>query len=114
MLEHTKKRPIKITFTGPADNRQKAIRALKRLGYIETIDSVPWRDAFPDVTDEQLPGISLKGARLKEGMTQKKLAEMTGIKQHHISEMENHKRSIGKKNAVRLAEALNIGYKVFL
>ncbi len=39
---------------------------------------------------------------------------MTGVKQHQISEMENHKRSIGKKNAMRFAKALNVSYKVFL
>jgi len=114
MLEHTKKHPIKITFTGPPDNRQKAVRALEKLGYIETTGSVPWRDAFPNLTDEQLPGVSLKGARVKEGITQKQLAEIAGVKQHHISEMENHKRSIGKKNAKKFAEALKINYKVFL
>ena len=114
MLEHTRKRPIKITFAGPAGNRQKAIQALKKLGYVETADSVPWRDAFPDLTDNKLPGVSLKGARVKEGITQNQLAEMTGVKQHHISEMENHKRSIGKKNAKKFAEVLNMNYKVFL
>ena len=114
MLEHTRKRPIKITFTGPPGNRMKAVHALKKLGYIETTESVPWRDAFTDLTDEQLPGVSLKGARIKEGITQKQLAEMTGVKQHHISEMENHKRTIGKKNAKKFADVLKISYKVFL
>jgi plasmid maintenance system antidote protein VapI len=66
------------------------------------------------LTDEQLPGVSLKGARVKEGITQKQLAEMTGIRQHHISEMENHKRPIGKKNALKFAKALGTNYKVFL
>ncbi len=84
------------------------------MGYVETTESAPWRKAFPDLTDEQLPGVSLRGARVKEGVTQKRLAEITGVKQHHISEMENHKRSIGKKNAEKFAEALKISYKVFL
>jgi DNA-binding XRE family transcriptional regulator len=109
-----KKRPIKIAFTGPVGNREKAIAALHKLGFVETTDSVPWREAFPELTDEQLPGVSLKGARVKEGITQKQLAEMTGIRQHHISEMENHKRSIGKKNALKFAKALGTSYKVFL
>jgi plasmid maintenance system antidote protein VapI len=39
---------------------------------------------------------------------------MTGIRQHHISEMENHKRPIGKKNALKFAKALGTNYKVFL
>ena len=43
-----------------------------------------------------------------------KLAELTGIPQRHISEMENGKRPIGKEMAKRLGKALNIGYKVFL
>jgi ribosome-binding protein aMBF1 (putative translation factor) len=114
MLEPMKKRPIKIAFTGPVGNRERAIDALKKLGFVESTDSVPWREAFPDLTDDQLPGNSLKGARVKEGIAQKQLAELTGIKQHHISEMENHKRSIGKKNAMEFAKALDISYKVFL
>jgi len=114
MLEHTRERPIKISFTGPQGNRQKAIQALKKLGYVESADSVPWRDAFPDMADDKLSGISLKGARVKEGITQKQLADMTGVKQHHISEMENHKRSIGKKVAKKFAEVLNVSYKIFL
>ena len=113
-MEHTRKRPIKISFTGPPGNRQKAIQALKKLGYVESIESLPWREAFPDMADEKLPGVSLKGARTKEGITQKQLAEMTGIKQHHISEMENHKRSIGKKVAKKFSEVLNVSYKIFL
>jgi len=66
------------------------------------------------VTDDTLPGVTLKGARVKEGITQKQLAEMTGIKQHHISEMENHKRPIGKKIAKKFSESLNVSYKIFL
>jgi DNA-binding XRE family transcriptional regulator len=114
MLEPMKKRPIRLTFTGPITNRQKAIEALAKLGFVETAETLPWREAFKDLTDEELPGISLKGARTKEGLTQKQLAAATGIKQHHISEMENHKRPIGKKNALKFAEVLNISYKVFL
>ena len=49
-----------------------------------------------------------------EGLTQAQLAEKIHIKPHHISEMENGKRTIGKEMAKRLAKALNTGYKVFL
>jgi transcriptional regulator with XRE-family HTH domain len=46
--------------------------------------------------------------------TEKQVAELTGIAQHHISEMENGKRPIGKETAKKLAKALNIDYRVFL
>ena len=59
-------------------------------------------------------GVAIRGARGKEGLTQKQLAELTGIAQHHISEMENGKRPIGKESAKKLAKALNIDYRVFL
>lgn len=114
MLEPMKRHPIEITFQGPYGNRQKAIRALSKLGFVEKTDSVPWREAFSDISDEELPGACLKGARVKEGVTQKQLAEMTSVRQNHISEMENAKRTIGKKNAVRFGKALNINYKIFL
>jgi len=54
------------------------------------------------------------GSRLKEGITQKELSELTEILQSHISEVENGKRQIGKKRAKILAKALNVGYKVCL
>ena len=114
MLEHTKERPIEIRFLGPMANKAKAIEALKPLGFVDASDSVPWRELFPEYEDEELPGVCLAGSRLKEGMTQKELSEMTGIPQSHISEMENGKRPIGKKRAKILAKALKVGYRVFL
>jgi hypothetical protein len=114
MLESMKKRPIEIVFRGPVENRRKAVEALKGMRFVEATDSRPWREAFPELTDEQLPGVSLKGARIKEGLTQKKLAVMTGIRQHHISEMENYKRAIGRKNAIKFAKALKTSHKIYL
>jgi transcriptional regulator with XRE-family HTH domain len=52
--------------------------------------------------------------RGKEGLTQKQLADRIGIAQHHVSEMENGKRTIGKEMAKKLAEVLNVDYRVFL
>jgi len=54
----------------------------------------------------------LQGARGCEKTTQAELAEKIGVKPHHISEMENGKRAIGKNMAKRLSRALNTGYKV--
>ncbi len=118
MQERTKKRHTKesvvLTFQGPALNRQAAIDSLSRLGFVDTTDSIPWRKAFPEFEGNE-SGTVLRGARLKEEMTQKELAEKTGIPQRHISEMENGKRSIGKNRAEKLATALNVpDYRVFL
>jgi len=114
MLEHTKKLPIELKFIGPPTNKNRAIAALKSLGFVNVSDSVPWRDLFPEYSDEDLPGVCLAGSRVKERLTQKQLSELTGIPQSHISEMENGKRPIGKKLAKILAKALNVGYKIFL
>jgi plasmid maintenance system antidote protein VapI len=74
-----------------------------------------WREAFPDITDTELPGRILKGARYREGLSQVKLPELTGIPQRHISEMETGKRPIGKNNAIKIGKALNLAsYKVLL
>ena len=76
-------------------------------------DAVPWRDALPFEAD-QLPGVCLAGARHREGISQRKLADLTGIPQRHISEMENGKRPIGKERAKVLAKALGTDYRMFL
>lgn len=67
-------------------------------------------EVFPDFHI----GHALRGLRSREGLTQKQLAEMIGVKPSHIFEMENGKRSIGKNMAKRLAKALRTEYKVFL
>jgi len=118
MLERTKKRhtdqTIVLTFRGPESKRQAAVDSLARLGFVDASDSVPWRKAFPEF-DGNESGTVLRGARLKEEMTQKELAEKTGIPQRHISEMETGKRSIGKKRAENLAVTLRVpDYRIFL
>jgi DNA-binding XRE family transcriptional regulator len=117
MQAHTKKHPtetVELRFIGPVVNIARAIESLKPLGFVDTSDSVPWRDAYPECSEEQLIGKALAGARYREGLTQMKLAELVGIPQRHISEMENGKRPIGREMAKRLEKALGISYKVFL
>lgn len=117
MLEPTKKRrtdTVEIRFRGPADKMDEAAKMLSRLGFVDAEAPTPWREAFPEYSDEQVPGVSLAGVRYREGMSQRKLAELTGIPQRHISEMENGKRPIGKERAKKLAEVLHTDYRVFL
>ncbi len=89
MLGHTKRRStektVVLTFRGPESKRQTAIDTLARLGFVDTSGSTPLRDAFPEFEGNE-SGTVLRGARLKEELTQKALAEKTGIPQRHISE----------------------------
>ena len=97
--------------------------ARMKMHHIESIDTPvlgaketkSWRETFKEdierFTEQRL---TLKGLRAKEGMTQKQLAEILGIHTHHISEMENGRRPIGKAMAHRLAKALHVGYRIFL
>ena len=51
---------------------------------------------------------------MTENLTQKELSDRIGIKQVHISQMENNKRPIGKEMAKRFSKVLYVDYRVFL
>jgi DNA-binding XRE family transcriptional regulator len=81
----------------------------------KTEDSIPARQVLPDLADDTMrPATVLRGARYKAGLTQKSLAKRLGVHQHHLSEMENGKRPIGKQMAKRFAEALSCDYRLFV
>jgi DNA-binding XRE family transcriptional regulator len=76
---------------------------------------IPWRKAFKEEIEAYgESGLILRGSRHKAEMTQKDLAHVLGVSQHHISEMENGKRPIGKVMAKRLAEVFKCNYRIFL
>ena len=79
-------------------------------------DDSEWIDAvkYFDLDNPDKKGAFIKGARYRESLTQKQLSDKTGIPTRHISEMENGKRTIGKLNAKKLADALNCDYRRFL
>jgi DNA-binding XRE family transcriptional regulator len=105
---------VELRFRGPRQRKNKAIQALRDLGFSYISDAVPFEAAFPEYDEREKPGIVLAGIRMREELTQAELAERTGIPQSHISEMESGKRPIGAKTARILGKALNVGYKVFL
>ncbi|MDA8138597.1 MAG: helix-turn-helix transcriptional regulator [Desulfobacteraceae bacterium] len=109
---HTK--TIELHLRGPAENAEKATQILKKLGFVDTTDSVPWRDAFLEFTEEEGPAVCLRAMRRREGLTQKELSARADIPQAHISLMERGKMPIGVTRARRLGKALNAGYKIFL
>ena len=117
MQGHTKKRPtekVELRFAGPPAKKEEAVRRLQELGFVDVSSSIPWREAFPEFSEEPEYSVALRGARVKEGLTQKELSRGTKIPQSHISAFENGKLEIGKERAKRLAEALNVDYRVFL
>lgn len=59
-------------------------------------------------------GFKLSTYRWNAGLTQKELAEKTGISRTNISLMENDKRPIGVAVAKKLAPVLNRNYKDLL
>lgn len=79
----------------------------------ETVDpfSTEW---YRNIADKTTPGDRLNTERFKASMTQMKLAELTGIPQHHISEMEHGKRPIGRETAGKLAKVFKTDYRYFL
>ena len=77
------------------------------------VTAVPAEKVEEEFADNSI-GTILQGIRFREGLTQVDLSKNTGIPQRHISEMENGKRTIGKLNARRLAETMDVDYRIFL
>jgi DNA-binding XRE family transcriptional regulator len=116
MRVHTKKHPTDELVTVTLRVRRSKVPQLQR--YAESLEtkkecSYSIAEVFPEYVGREQE-VALRAYRNRECLTQKQLAELTGIPQHHISEMENGKRSIGKERAKRLAEALHCDYRQLL
>ena len=79
MLEPMKEHYIEARFKGPPEKIEELTRFSRTLGLDESTDSLPWQDLFTDLDDEPSYSVALKGARGKEGLTQKELAKKAGI-----------------------------------
>jgi DNA-binding XRE family transcriptional regulator len=118
MQELTKKHPTEETVTLRLRVHPLNVERIRR--YVARIeqgeaDTITLDEFFErHFTDEAKASVCLRGARGKEELTQRQLAELTGIPQRHISEMESGKRVIGKETAHKLAKALNCDYRIFL
>jgi DNA-binding XRE family transcriptional regulator len=77
--------------------------------------SIPAEIVLPDLDDPvKGPASALRGSRYRAGLTQKQLADKSGIRQHHLSEMENGKRIIGKATAQKLAGVFDCDFRIFM
>ena len=118
MLERMKKlrteKLLEARFIGSRDQIVKLRDYAKEIGLIEATETVTVAEAFPGY-EENPQGMVLKGARHREGLTQREVAELTGIPQRHLSELENGKRQMGREWARKLAVALNVSdYRMLL
>lgn len=120
MSAHAKTHPTEIiikskkgtkTFQVPKKAETQILSLLKEF----ESERVPWREALSsEIASFTEVGLALRGARQKENLTQKELADKMGIEQSHVSQMEHGKRPIGKAMAKRFSKVLNIDYKIFL
>lgn len=77
--------------------------------------AIPWEQVAADrIAKYKKSGLVLRGARYREGISQKDLAKRCDISQDNLSRMENGKRTIGEKVAKKLAKALNIDYRLLI
>ena len=107
-----------VTKKPPTDDmvtmrlRVHRLNAPKIKAYADAVEAGEERtysvaEVFPEYLGKENQ-IALRAYRTRENLTQKQLAELTGIPQHQISEMENGKRTIGKERARKLATALRM------
>lgn len=101
-------------FLVPKLQADNVVRILENFE-VDEQSSVSWQAPVQDLIDSYTePGVALRGAREKEGLSQTAVAQKLGIPQPNVSEMESGRRPIGKKMAKRLSKILKINYKVFL
>lgn len=111
---------MEVTFKGGGKPRTFVIPAVlgrKLEAMLEDAheDFIPAEEVLPVLKDDvQRPATVLRGLRYRQEMTQKQLADALGIRQHHLSEMENGKRPIGKAMAKKLAQALEADWRTLL
>ena len=107
-------------LSGASDAKKKLIE-FKNFCEKKALEITPWEDAtsWEKMAADRIKrytkaGLALRGARLREELSQKALAKRCGISQENLSKMENGKRPIGEKAAKKLAKALRINYELLL
>ena len=108
--DHKSKKSYNISLA----HQKELERVLEK--YSEDDDTpVAWEVLAKDRIEKyKKSGLVLRGMRYREGLSQKHLAEASGITQNEISNIENGKRTVGKKVAEKLAKALNFDYRMLL
>ena len=121
MLELTKESNanglIKFSFEIPKEDESRMETAVKALFNFIRSKQDKADDGYVSAEEALgpvVPARILHGFRIRDGLTQKQLAEAVGMKQHHISEIETGKREISKSAAHKFADFFKTSYKAFL
>ncbi|TVQ98283.1 MAG: hypothetical protein EA399_10960 [Desulfovibrionales bacterium] len=64
---------MEVVFRGPAAHLNDAATAMAALGFERMDLSRPWREYFPEISDQTLQSVCLRAARTRVGITQAKL-----------------------------------------
>ncbi len=118
----TKKVTCKVVIEIPGKTKKLAFVSTKHLQKLEDFlekygesESVSWEELAKNrIAKYSKPGLALRGARYREGLSQKALSKRSGISQENISKMENGQRIIGEKVAKKLAKALRIDFELLI
>ena len=90
----------------PIDSFDLVAALVTRLGG-RIVDEADDTVTIPPIPESERVGRMLKGLRLREGLTQKELAEALGVPQSHISAYEKNKRPIPAAKAEQLGTLLH-------
>ncbi len=104
-------------LVGSTDSNPDLIDAIYLLAKMhKTSESSVSSDKFKSTVYNKLPkgAVHLKGSRLKEGLSQQDLSDISGVSRNNISKMENGSRAIGELVANKLAKCLKIDYRLLV
>lgn len=109
MLAVAKTPHIEFSFKGPKDVLVDIVERLKGVYPVKTVESEDWfeTDLYKKIKARVHGGTCLRTDLFNAGVSQKLLAEATGIPQPHISQMISGKRPINPENAAKLAKYFN-------
>lgn len=119
MLEHMKTLPIDaprvLVVACPEESLDHVMKFLKENGC--EVDAVKLSGEecceLPELFPDDCPATRLKGLRCREDMTRRRLARMSGIPMRRLCAMENGRRPINEREALKLAKALNATVETF-
>jgi predicted XRE-type DNA-binding protein len=109
MLAVAKMPHIEFSFKGPKDVLIDIVERLKGVYPVKPVDSEDWfeTDLYKKIKARVHGGTCLRTDLFNAGVSQKVLAQATGIPQPHISQMISGKRPINPENAATFANYFN-------